>query len=64
MFGYTVLATLLASSVAVAQSSLPDCAADPRSCECPFNITLSDSTTIALIGAAVEDVLAITGSCE
>jgi hypothetical protein len=64
MFGYTVLATMLALSAVVAQSGLPDCAADPRSCECPFGITLSDSTTIAIIGAAAGDVKAITGSCE
>ena len=64
MFGYTLLTTALALSAVVAQSGLPDCAANPQSCKCPFDIELSDSTTVAVIGAATQDVKAIIGSCK
>lgn len=71
MLVHVLYAAVLALSAATVGGSprpggnaLPDCAAAPAECKCPFGTTLSSSTTYAIIGASANDVKAITGSCE
>lgn len=58
------LASVLLTGAFSAPLDTSNCAVDKESCSCPSDTTFYECTTTAVIGAALEDVQALTGDCK
>ena len=58
------VATAFFASVLSAPLDTHDCAISKEACSCPSDTTFYECTTTAVIGAALEDVKALTGDCK
>ena len=64
ILGYLLQVAFLCFGVRGAPYGVVDCSADKQECTCPEGTTYFECTTRAIIGAATEDVKALTSDCQ